>query len=518
MIDIDATLISPPAPSRGNPRPLLAMTIIWHPDASRIGEQFVDVCESAVIQLNRLSPLFGRPGGAAAAIGQSGITREPLRLVRSAGNALQIIPSASPMVVELNGEEIHGVRTLTADQLESGQILGLGRIILLCLHWMRCVPKNNPVSGFLGVGSAAIMARDQLLQAARTELPVLLLGETGTGKEIAARAIHALSARAARPLVTVNMAALNESLAAADLFGSVRGAYTGAQTARKGLFAEAEGATLFLDEIGNTPATIQPMLLRVLEGGDYRPVGAQQDQQSTARLIAATDQDLDSDHFNQALLRRLESFVMHLPSLRERREDIGVLIAHMIDCHEQNAGMAGKLPFLLLTQFACYDWPGNIRQLAHVVKRTMLALHADVTPFFENFVRGPVQPGATLSRPDMLPGKADGHGVAPQGNAGAAAALRKKPNEVSETEVLFAMEESNWYIQTAAQRLGISRPSMYKLLDAHSQIRRVEQIATSDIELALAQHGGDLDQCASTLKTPNEALRRYLRAQGLDVT
>ncbi len=521
MIDTEATLASPLSALRQDANPLLAVTIVWHPDFSRIGEQFIGGDSAAVIELSRFMPLFRSPGGEGLALGLSGISRDPLRLVRDSENGLEIIPSSSRMVVELNGVEIHDAQILSAGQIEFGQILGLGRSILLCIHWMRCLPKNNPVTGFLGVGSAAIMARDQISQVAGTELPVLLLGETGTGKEIAARAIHAMGQRANRPMVTVNMAALNEALAAADLFGAVKGAYTGAQTARKGLFGEAEGATLFLDEIGNTPASIQPMLLRVLEGGDYRPLGAQQDQQSTARLIAATDQDLDSDTFNQALLRRLESFVIHLPPLRARREDIGVLIQHLLKVNVQTAGLDLSSMHSLVTEFACYNWPGNIRQMAHVLKRAMLALQMGEMPTFASLVKvSPDRITSSYMASTAISARAATTVAAvasptPTPTPLSINAVRKKLTELSETEVLAAMEENDWTIQAAAQQLGISRPSMYKLLEAHSQIRRVEQIGIEEIRQSLADSAGDVERCAALLKTPTEALRRHLRGLGL---
>jgi DNA-binding NtrC family response regulator len=527
MIDTEHTLTSPLSTLSQDANPLLGLTIVWHPDASRIGEQFIAGSGAGVLEVSRYLPLFRRPGAEGLALGHGGISRDPLKLVRDAENGLQIVPSASRMVVELNGEELLAPYSLSADQIEGGQILGLGRSIILCLHWMRCLPKNNPVAGLLGVGSHAIVARDQIRQVAGTDLPVLLLGETGTGKEIAARAVHALSLRAKSALVTVNMAALNESLAAADLFGAVKGAYTGAQTGRKGLFAEAEGATLFLDEIGNTPDSVQPMLLRVLEGGDYRPLGAQHDQHSSARLIAATDQDLDSDHFNQALLRRLESFVIHLPPLRARREDIGVLMQHLLKSNPQMAELGLSLPHSLITDFARYDWPGNIRQLAHVLKRVMLALQMGEVPLFETLVK--ISPeritssflsSATLSARTLLgtsAAPATSNNTANTANAAAppAAPARKKLTELSEAEVLTAMEENDWYIQAAAQQLGVSRPSMYKLLETHSQIRRVEQIALEEMRVALANSGGDVERCAALLKTPSEALRRHLRGLGL---
>jgi two-component system nitrogen regulation response regulator GlnG len=493
MTEENRTFTSPLSHPDVASRPLLALTIVWHPVIERIGEQFVTGVQDEAVELSRYMPLFCRPGTDALALGHGGISREPLRIVRDALDGVSLQLPATRMVIELNGAEIHGSVRLERDQIGAGQILALGRAVVLCLHWMTLLPKQHTVPGVLGVGSAAIAMRDQVRMAASTTIPVLLLGETGTGKEVAARAIHALSQRAAAKLVTVNMAALNESLAGADLFGAAKGAYTGAQSERKGLFAEADGATLFLDEIGNAPVSVQPMLLRVLEGGDYRPLGAAQDRHSTARLIAATDQVLDSADFNQALLRRLEGFVIQLPPLRHRREDMGVLIVHVMG---QEA--AARLPGSLVAQLACYDWPGNIRQLVGALNRAVLMLDTGVAPRFDQLVRSPLQRDAG----------------APHAAAASAAAsptpARRKPSQLSGRDVFNAMDRHAWTIQNAALALGISRPSLYKLLARHPDIRRADQIAIEEIRQALAASDGDVPRCAALLKTPAEPLRRLL--------
>jgi len=514
MIDADYTQTSPLSTHSKNTSPLLGLTIVWHPDHNRIGEQFVSgtfASKSAdrIIDISRFLPLFCKPGAEGLALGHSAVSRDSVRLQFDEHNGVTLHLPISRMVVELNGEQIHTSCYLTAAQLEAGQILGLGRTILLCLHWMHCLPKHNPIAGFIGVGTAAIVARDQVHQVANTDLPVLLLGETGTGKEIAAQAIHVLSKRADATLVTVNMAALNESLAAADLFGAVKGAYTGAQTARKGLFGEAAGATLFLDEIGNAPSTIQPMLLRVLEGGDYRPLGAQQDQQSTARIIAATDQNLESESFNQALLRRLESVVIHLPPLRARREDIGVLILHLLHGNPLFNDTI-ILPASLVTELACYDWPGNIRQLSQVLKRVMLALQMGEAPSLASLVKALPKPTTSTTTIQLSPSAERVRDITEE----APTAARKKLAELSDADVLEALENNAWNIQAAAKSLGISRPSMYKLLEQHPQIRRAEQIPDEEIRHTLKTSAGDMEHCASLLKTPSEALRRHLRGRG----
>jgi len=403
--------------------------------------------------------------------------------------------------VEINGVPASAPLHLAAAQVEDGVILGLGRAVLVCLHWMRCLPQANEVAGFLGVGTAAIRARTLIRQAAATDASVLLLGETGTGKEVAARAIHALSRRATNSMVSVNMAALNESLAAADLFGAARGAYTGAQNARAGLFAEAQESTLFLDEIGNAPPGVQPMLLRVLETGDYRPLGASRDQQSSARLIAATDQDVYGSGFNAALLRRLESFLIHLPPLHARREDLGLLIVNLLP-----ADGPSLLPSTLVTQLLCYHWPGNVRQLMHVIKRLLLALRIGETPELAELTDAATRQYASSSahQPDASNALEPSDPSAPQ-------SARRKLADISDSEVLQAMIDNDWYIQGAAQALRVSRPSMYKLLAAHPAIRPASAITAAEIHAALDACGDDIEDCAARLQTPAEALRRHLR-------
>jgi len=492
----DFTLTSPLSDLEGAGAPLLALTIVWHPDRSRIGEQFVGAGADP-IELNRFAPLFMRPGGEGLPLGHGGISRQPLRLVREAGDTVTVTLPASSMAIDVNGRPVTEGLRFSAEQIGAGQILTLGRAVVLCLHWMQRLPMPNAVPGLAGVGSAAIGVREQIHMVARTRLPVLLLGETGTGKEIAARAIHALSGRPEAPLVAVNMAALGEATAAAELFGAVEGAFPGAHAARTGLFALADGGTLFLDEIGNAPAAVQPMLLRAIEGGDYRPVGAAQDRHSSARLLAASDQDLDRVTFNQALLHRLEGFVIRMPLLRERREDVGVLVLDLL----REAGLALEPPPTLVAELAAYDWPGNVRELSHVLQRAALMLGEGAAPTLAQLVRG------ARAQDEEAPHEA----VVREEVRDEAAGPRRRPSALSDGDVLAAMAGNDWNIQAAAQALGISRPSLYKLLEDHPQIRRPETIPEDDIARAMDQCAGDVERCAALLKTPAEALRRRWR-------
>ncbi|MFZ6743562.1 sigma 54-interacting transcriptional regulator [Undibacterium sp. JH2W] len=500
-------------------RPMLCLSIIWHPDHSRIGEQCIMVHDS--LDLARYQPLFCKPGKDGLGLGHDGISRQATHLVRNPDDSLTVQASASKMVLEINGAAVLGTQQLSSEQIEQGVIVVLARAVVLCLHFMHCLPRHNPVAGLIGVGSAAIKMRDQIIQVAPTNATVLLLGETGTGKEVAACAIHALSQRARQILVSVNMAALNESLAAADLFGAAKGAYTGAQNSRGGFFAQAQDATLFLDEIGNAPAVVQPMLLRVLEKGDYRPLGAQADVRSNARIIAATDQDLYGGGFNPALLRRLEGFTIAIPPLRERREDIGLLILHLMQADDLPGKGAVELPAPLVAQLATYDWPGNIRQLRHVVRRLTLALSTAEMPTLADLLEsGAARPARSGRDMDVPLSTATATAPAPAQVAPLPALPHepapvprrhyRRPADLSNADVLAALDNNDWMIQGAATELGISRPSLYKLLDQHPHIRRADQIDAEEIQRVLAEVAGDVDACAARLKTPAESLRRRL--------
>jgi two-component system response regulator HydG len=213
---------------------------------------------------------------------------------------------------------------------------------------------------------------------AATSAPVLVLGETGTGKELVARAVHAEGARKERPFVAVNCAALPEALLESELFGHVRGAFTGATQSRKGLFVEADGGTLLLDEIGDMPLALQAKLLRVLETGEVRAVGSDSPRTTDVRIVAATHRDLPSQvklgRFRQDLYFRLSVVPIAIPALRDRREDVPLLLEHFLRKSRERfprtpvGTVAADAMKLLLD----HSWPGNVRQLENLVERLVI--------------------------------------------------------------------------------------------------------------------------------------------------
>jgi two-component system response regulator HydG len=227
--------------------------------------------------------------------------------------------------------------------------------------------------------SAAIEAvRERIQRVADAPAPVIVLGETGTGKGLVAKALHADSQRAGKAFVSVNCAALPESLLESELFGYVRGAFTGALHDRPGLLAEADGGSLFLDEIGEMPAALQAKLLHVLESGTIRPVGSTKTVEIDVRIIAATHRDLAQwtreGRFRQDLLYRLDVVPIVLPALRERRDDIPELLEHFLEASRRRCPSSPVRGFSpeALAELRGAPWPGNVRELAHTVERLVL--------------------------------------------------------------------------------------------------------------------------------------------------
>jgi transcriptional regulator with PAS, ATPase and Fis domain len=212
---------------------------------------------------------------------------------------------------------------------------------------------------------------------AETKSTVLITGETGTGKELVARAIHDRSAQRDMPLIKVNCAAIPETLLESELFGHVRGAFTGATTTKKGKFGLADGGTIFLDEIGTMSPPLQSKLLRVLQEREFEPLGSERTEKVDLRVIAATNRDLRQmvadGKFQEDLFYRLNVIPIEIPPLRERRDDIPSLVEHFIRKHAQRVGRRiERLEDSVMTGLLQYDWPGNVRELENTIERAVV--------------------------------------------------------------------------------------------------------------------------------------------------
>ena len=303
----------------------------------------------------------------------------------------------------------------------------------------------------VGRSSALRAVLHKVDQVAATDAPVLLLGETGTGKELIARAIHVRSPRSSRPLIAVNCAALPPSLIESELFGHEKGAFTGATQARAGRFEIADGSTLFLDEIGDLDPALQAKLLRALQDGEITRLGASVARKVSVRIIAATNRDLgqamDERRFREDLYYRLSVFPIEVPPLRHRRDDIPLLIWHFIQSRQRVLGREIRtVPESAMEMLLAYDWPGNVRELQNVIDRALILSTGSVLRLDEAFGRPLVARSAT----DRVPTPAVKDDLAMETLAGAERA-----------HIVSVLDRCAWTIEgtgQAAARLGL-RPS-----------------------------------------------------------
>jgi len=280
-------------------------------------------------------------------------------------------------------------------------------------------------------------------------MSVLITGESGTGKELIARAIHAESARSRGPFVALNCAAIPVELGESLLFGHLKGAFSGAEREQAGYFELADGGTLFLDEIGAMPATLQPKLLRVLEDGKIRPLGARQDRQVRVRIVAATNAPAEA--LREDLYFRLARFTVELPPLRERREDIPLLARHFAQIFAADMGIdCPTLSADALATLAGYDFPGNVRELKNAIERALIESSGDTVETWHLRLQSP----ATAAAGHAAPGASD---VLPEG----------MPSSLADAEIFLirrAVERAGGNMSQAARMLGIDRNRIYRRL------------------------------------------------------
>ncbi len=315
----------------------------------------------------------------------------------------------------------------------------------------------------LGASEPTQRLRDEVALVATSDLTVLITGETGVGKEVVAHALHAASSRRSAPMIHVNCAALPETIAESELFGHVRGAFTGANEARAGKFEVADGGTLFLDEIGELPPAVQPKLLRALQSGEIQRVGSDRPLRVDVRVLAATNRDLPAEvrakRFRADLYHRLSVYPLHVPPLRERRADVPLLAGYFLDAARLRLGLRNvRLGDSARAALVAYDWPGNVRELEHLILRAALrsarGRREDVTLQAEDLGLDTASPAPPP--PTDLPESA-AVGLAPD------LPLRDAVDGFTRRLVADTLAASGGSWAEAARRLGTNRANLHRL-------------------------------------------------------
>lgn len=311
----------------------------------------------------------------------------------------------------------------------------------------RQVRERYDLPGLMAHSRAMQHVIELVQRVAPTEASVLILGESGTGKEVIARALHHTSSRARGPFVAVNCGALPETLLESEIFGHVKGAFTGATTSKRGLFEEAHGGTFFLDEIGDMPPALQVKLLRTLQDGEVRRVGSNQAVTVAARVVAATNRNIEhmllEGRFREDLFYRLNVITLALPALRQRREDIPALADHFLRHFSSQQGRVCRLSPEALERLLRYPWPGNVRELENAMQRAAILAEGEVIRPAE--LPPHINAGTALGPTTLLP---DQQSLA----------------EVEKAHILHTLERHSWRHAQAAEALSISRTTLWRKL------------------------------------------------------
>ena len=505
----------------------LALTILCHPDPTRVGEEAVlsPLLSGARVGLSRLEPRFVAPGSSEESrpLAEVHVSRRPMLLLPGLEAGSVILDRASSRTrVSADGREIENHCSFSSEDLERGVALVLGRRVALLLHWLDPAAPDLPDFGLVGASGAMNRLRREIQLVADRDVPVLLRGETGTGKELVAQAIHQASDRREQPYVTLNIGAVPSSLAASELFGATRGAYTGASQKKVGFFEKADGGTLFLDEVGEAPQELQVLLLRALENQEIQPVGSVETRKVDVRVVAATDADLETSMaeggFRSPLFHRLAGYELEICPLRERRSDLGRLLYHFLREELTKAGNVEVLensgdPFPsadLVARLVRYEWPGNVRQLRNVARRLVLARQASGSAELDTLLETWLQDASAGGSDPEIPAP-PAQNVAPPRSARQPARSYRPPHEVSDEELLEALRQHRFRLKPAAVHLGVSRASLYTLIDRCPTIRRASELSAEEIEACRERHGGDLDAMAEELEVSRYGLQGRMR-------
>ena len=421
-----------------------ALTIAWTPNVERIGERMVPGGGRA--RIGRTTETFGIPPSheRRQALNDPQMSRAHADIART-GATVHLSDAGSTNGTFVNGRAIGRAPTT----LQDGDVISMGDTVLLYHNCLLVPPRDAEVPGMLGVSAAMRGLRATIAQYARATAPVLVTGETGVGKELVAQAMASQS-QGRKRFMAFNATATSEHLVDATLFGAERGAYTGADRARDGLFKAASGGTLFLDEIGEVSPDVQVKLLRVLQEGEITPVGSVRPFKVDVRLVTATNRDLmecvRSGTFRKDLYPRLAKLTISVPALGQRREDIPLLADWLA---ERYAGHAVRFSVEAITRLMLHGWPMNVRELDGVVTQALVDWGSKT---------GPVDLSpALIERMEKHSSLLDG----PSKKVGLSAAT------ITREDVAQALSRQKGNMKRAAEDLAVDRAYLYRILKKH---------------------------------------------------
>jgi DNA-binding NtrC family response regulator len=481
-----------------HPTPVLV--IAAHPELERLGERvwLPELLAGKPARLSRNSLEFAAPGSARARpLSDNSVSRTALLIHPRDDGSLLLDPGDVELMV--GGSTIRQPILLSASTLARWVPVRLSSRVGLLLGLQAHSDRHHATSGLLGDSDAMQALRRTVRTLGQSSAPVLILGESGSGKELVAESIHHQSARAAARLVSVNVGALNDNTASSELFGHRRGAFTGAEAQHAGFFEQAHGGSLFLDEIADASSTVQVMLLRAIESSRISPLGSTRDRAVDVRFLAATELDIAGriglGRFRGSLYERLAAVVVSVPPLRDRIDDVPLLLKHFLaslDPAKSDYWFAGRaggkhapLSADIMFRLLAHDFPGNVRELRNIAQRLL--------------VNGSAQ--AVLG--ELGTSLAAGRNGAVASHVALAAGLDTQHVR----QVLMA---NDWSPAKAAKVLNVPNSTLHYWMARKGIGRRASDVSESELQVVAARVGGDVAAMAEALSVSKRGLRLRL--------
>ena len=512
---------------------LVGLSVLLHPNVARIGQvsALFSLAVGGTRRLSRLEPEFHWHGAdRGEPLASPVLSRTPIIIRGTEQGALSIENPAAINAVLVQGQALLGQREFPATDLESGIVISLSGSVLVLLHWLSADRDPAPDLGIYGESLEIRRVREEIRRVADLDACVLIRGESGSGKELVASAIHHQSRRQAESYITVNMGAIPSTVGASMLFGHARGAFTGAANPSPGFFGSADRGTLFLDEVGETPRDLQALLLRAIREGEIQPVGEPRAKHVDVRVVSATDADLNAmverGQFAMPLLRRLEGYTIAIPPLRQRRDDLARLFFRFLTQELEATGELEKLaepqpsqkpwlPAAVVASLLDYEWPGNVAELETIAKRLAITNRQRKGFYLDAMIaerlshsRAPATQAVVTVHPLTLAPTPTPPGQRPV----TPPARTKDAASLEDAEIALAMREHRFKIKAAAIALGVSRSWLNTRLESCQGIRKAKELGRDEILSASSAVGGELSAMAERLEVSEHGLKLRVKA------
>jgi two-component system nitrogen regulation response regulator GlnG len=521
-------------------RALVGLTLLWHPNVQRVGQvtPLFSLAVGGSRRLSRLEPDFYWHGAEQGEpLTNPVLSRTPIVIAATDHGSVAIENPGALGNVLVEGETLAGSREVQPQELERGVVIALAGSVLVLLHWLSADRDVSGETQLFGESLSIRRVREEIRRVADLDACVLIRGESGSGKELVARAIHDQSRRRAESYVTVNMGAIPPSVGASMLFGHVKGAFTGAANPSPGFFGTADRGTLFLDEVGETPRELQALLLRAVREGEVQPVGESRTKKVDVRVLSATDADLNAmverGQFAMPLLRRLEGYTIAIPPLRQRRDDLARLfvrfllneLAATLEQHKLDEPQPSQKPWLpasVVLGLLEYPWPGNVAELQTIAKRIAITNRQRQSFHLDPMLTERLAPAraaaaaATSAAATPTPNLALPPGDKPEPVLAAPRPRTKDAASLDDATIAQAMREHRFKIKAAAVALGVSRSWLGTRLESCQGIRKAKELSREEILSAARETGNDPSALAERLEVSEHGLK--LRMKALEIS